>query len=925
MIRDFFRKHRWLKYGSFTVAMIAVCTLALMILIHTDVFGKFKAKEPYVVGDAVVNTVTVTSEGGNQKGKEGSGAKPCSPEVPTCEGKKGSKTNPFVVLEIVPDKSQQQMIYLGEDEDGTYPLDLMKIGIQLAENQGKTYAESSSMMDQDKMSSMGQWFSNNSYSVYRIGSDTAKEKMPFAYIDKLYTIKVSDDKINTLTNDETAADRFAEIFKEKTQKHARDWHDIEKLAKNFPKVFEKDSNGKKIRDIAIKDRYNWKAERETNVLSEEQSETYKTGYMIMVEPGKGDFGFASEEDCKNWVFSKTGTDADRWIYVESEEEVAEKYPEYLENYQKDVERLNKYGFKYIREDGSICYWAGIDELYKMHESDVLTGLMLKLDSNTTCKYIISPKETESYYTFKYYGVTNNNILKRAIFSFKDEDDYDNFHMQIICMTPAELNKISKSDTDDTVDMIERADMYFIQSGDLDGSTVNDTEMLENMYYTYVEPSETKSDEDITFYENDLEWSLCQKIIQRQSSVQTLPLVFNQMVGKLLELGISRDTSEKETHMYVTEGVEDASSRLTDVHAKGSRNNLSKLYLISIQFDLLARKSNTESYERTFMEDIYPNIKTISLPDEDGVVKGTASTTGYYSGTIANPRKLCTCDSVSQKFKERAYYLWNTYTFLPTDIKEQLNGNLSDKTKENLISQGYQDSYFDTNDGNPFSGSSSPSHQSGSDGQDGKNVTIVSDSSNSNTNHSSILGNKGDGGGIANNTLEIVYQIMNNQTEDVKPVTVIAVEQRKMYVKIADDTVMIDHEADGKTEADTDKELYLKVRFWNNENNRSGQVKSIKFVNEKNGDKKTMKLYTDKTFTKECENWKENENQYIVSVDDAYLEGYIRFSLNDWKKGYTTMRFETVGWIYNAKKKKEIEGSVIKSDISIIGKTLFDLE
>lgn len=923
MIRDFFRKHRWLKYGSFTAAMTAVCTFALMILIHNDVFGKFKAKEPYVVGDAVVNTVTVTSEGANQKGKDGSGAKPCSPEVPTCEGKKGSKTNPFVVLEIVPDKSQQQMIYLGEDEDGTYPLDLMKIGIELAENQGKTYAESSSMMDQDKMSSMGQWFSNNSYSVYRIGSDTEKEKMPFAYIDKLYNIKVSDDKINTLMNDETAADRFAEIFKEKTQKHARDWHDIEKLADNFPEVFKKDSNGKKIRDIAIKDRYNWKAERETNVLSEEESETYKTGYMIMVEPGKGDFGFASEEDCKNWVFSKTGTDADRWIYVESEEEVAEKYPEYLENYQKDVERLNKYGFKYIREDGSICYWAGIEELYKMHESDVLTGLMLKLDSNTTCKYIISPKETESYYTFKYYGVTNHNILKRAIFSFKDEDDYDNFHMQIICMTPAELNKISKSDTDETVDMIERADMYFIQSGDLDGSTVNDTKMLENMYYTYVEPSETKSDEDITFYENDLEWSLCQKIIQRQSSVQTLPLVFNQMVGKLLELGISRDTSKKETHMYVTEGNGEASSRLTDVPAKGSRNNLSKLYLISIQFDLLARKSNTESYERTFMEDIYPNIKTISLPDEDGVVKGTASTTGYYSGTIANPRKLCTCDSVSQEFKERAYYLWNTYTFLPTDIKEQLNGNLSDETKENLISQGYQDSFFDTNDGNPFSGSSSPSHQSGSDGQDGKNVTIVSDPSNSNTNHSSILGNKGDGGGIANNAFETVYQIMNNQTEDVKPVTVIAVEQRKMYVKIADDTVMIDHEADGKTEAD--KELYLKVRFWNNENNRSGQVKSIKFVNEKNGNKKTMKLYTDKTFTKECENWKENENQYIVSVDDAYLEGYIRFSLNDWKKGYTTMRFETVGWIYNAKKKKEIEGPVIKSDISIIGKTLFDLE
>ena len=321
-----------------------------------------------------------------------------------------------------------------------------------------------------------------------------------------------------------------------------------------------------------------------------------------------------------------------------------------------------------------------------------------------------------------------------------------------------------------------------------------------------------------------------------------------------------------------------------------------------------------------MEDIYPNIKTISLPDEKGVVNGTATTTGYYDGTIANPRKLCTCD-VSQTFKERVYYLWNTYTFIPTDIDEQLNGNLSDKTKEHMVSLGYQNTYFNTNDGNAFSGSTSPSHQSGSDGYDDKNVTIVTDPSNSNTNHSSFLGNKGDNGHIANIGFEVIFQIMNNQTQDVNPVTVTAEEQRKMYVKMADDTVMIDYEKDGKLKQD--KDIYVKVRIWNNENNRSGQVKEIRLTNGTNS--KIVKLYKDKTFTKECDSWKGKENQYIVSVDDAYLEGYVKFKLSDWKKGYDTFEFDTIGWIYYAKKKKEISGSVVTSEISVVGKTLFDLQ
>lgn len=82
----------------------------------------------------IINNTVVTNEGSNLKGEEGSKAEPCSEEVPTCVGKKGSETNPFVILEIVADHAQQQMPYLAMEENSNTPLDIMKIGIEMARN-----------------------------------------------------------------------------------------------------------------------------------------------------------------------------------------------------------------------------------------------------------------------------------------------------------------------------------------------------------------------------------------------------------------------------------------------------------------------------------------------------------------------------------------------------------------------------------------------------------------------------------------------------------------------------------------------------------------------------------------------------------------------------------------------------------------------
>lgn len=929
MIRNRLGKKRWnlLKYAGLTVSLALVCTLVFFVLWKTDVFGKFQAEEPYVVGDAQVKSVIVTSEGSNQKGKDGSGATPCSTEVPPCTGKKGTETNPFVVLEIVPDKSQQQLAYLGQEEgDSRHPLDLLKIGIEFSKNKEKALTAMDSGMFESH--ELGRWLFHKKYSVYKVGEEEEKENIPFAYIDKLYTLEFTDEDVAKVSEDNTSGKCFGQML-----------DDIKELSDNYPELFKEDSEGKKIPKIAREeDRYNWKVTKEVNkVLQEFQN----PGYLLMVKPGEGDFGFSDYTDLRNWRLTKTGTKADRWIYVKDEDDLAEKYPdhpeylEYLEKYDYNncAVQSTKFVYKENGVDADFSQERDQNNVFDLVDSPELTGLVYKIDEWSRIPSLVSYK-----YTFDYYGIKNNNILKRSLFTFRDQEDFDNFHMQVIYMTPAELNKLSKLDDEYTVDMIERADMFYIQSGDFDGNTVNDTALLEKMYYEYVDTEASKPDENITFYENDLEWSLCQKIIERQSSVKTLPLVFNQMVGKLLEGGISRNKNEIDVHMYLTGTTE---NKRTCIKEKGSRNNLAKLYLISIQFDLLARKKNDEGFKRTFMEDIYPNIKTISLPEESGVVKGTATTTGYYDGSHANPIKLCTCDS-DDDFKKRVYYLWNGYTFFPQDMDEDpLSTNVDDeKILDKFIEQGYLPTIKDSNNkSQPFQ-NDILSHQSGSDGNDDKNVTIVHDSSNSNTNHSSFLGDKGDSGDLANTMLEIIFQIMNNQDKAVRPVTVTAVEQRKMYVKIADEAVMIDQEEGGKSKGD--KDIYVKVRFWNNDNNRSGQVKEIRLVNEagepvknEKGEAVTFELYTDKTFTKECDLWKnlytgeEMKKQYIVSVDNAYLEGYVKFKLRDWKQGYNTLEFDTVGWIYYTKKGsnkgKLVSGNVVTTPISIIGKPLFDLE
>ena len=92
------RKKIWFLYSLIPI----VIAIVVGIGVYTRAFGMFSPKEPYVKGEPdSIALDSVTDEGKNWIGEMGTGAKPAISDVPTCEGKRGTKDNSFVILEIV--------------------------------------------------------------------------------------------------------------------------------------------------------------------------------------------------------------------------------------------------------------------------------------------------------------------------------------------------------------------------------------------------------------------------------------------------------------------------------------------------------------------------------------------------------------------------------------------------------------------------------------------------------------------------------------------------------------------------------------------------------------------------------------------------------------------------------------------------------
>ena len=920
------------KYLGIIAVCTIICTLSFWALYSGTAFGKFEPVEPYVTGaPESLNNIIITSEGSNLKGEMGSGASPCAKEVPTAEGKKGTKTNPFVILEIVPDHAQQQLAYVAAEDRAQEPLDMLKYGIELAKEQGKSYVPgSSASMDNEQLKKLGQWFTNWQYEVYKIGSDE-KETVRYANIAKLYTVEFTAANLKKKGIDPNQFKQDYESSKE--QISSREGIDIKKLiGKNakYAEFFQTDTKGNKIREIAVNDKTNWKPSFENKLVKEAVTEWTHNGkgYLLAVEPGKGTFSFTSRENWGNeWVFTRTGTDADRWVYVENETDIPEEYRTLHNNNQAGI-KADSF-FHYPKQ----IWWASIDDLLSQYQtSDAITGLYMDLSQNgsVTCRYDSEPEVREDTYTFKYYGIYNKNIIKRQLFLFADQKDYDNFNMKVITMTPSELNALAEKDTDDTLDMIERADMFYIGAYDSGTGNINN---VYDLYYNYGE-GKGKTPHDIsqsnTYVEDDLDWELCYKILYRLCNNKNLPMIMTQGLGKLVEQGTA------DIPMYQT-------SNYRNVSRRGTLCNVAKLYLIGIQFDLTAKKAEDSSYIQTFYDDfLMPGkINRIALGEksisqEKGVTDPAVST-GYY----VRPRLA---EGVKQSEQEKCYYIWNALTFFPPEMEYIFyNGEQADVSGEVVdafVARGFMRSFFSSSGSTPnkiFTEGGQTIRQDGSDGSVG-NVGIPHQ--NGDPLYSTLLGNT-ESAGVFNTVMDVAYQIMNNRPDIINKQPVIVQKQKNQYVKMGDTSVLLDfvqgQNYDNYRKYDSDNPMYLKVLIHNNGNGQPGVVTKLTLKNEE-GEKAPqdadLKLYSTK------ENWvMQTRDNYLCEKAtyhdsngtvtgykvDGTLVAYIPYSLKQWSDGYNIIEVKTVGRIYSIKKKKYLKGNVETDEITIDERTLFNLE
>ena len=286
-------------------------------------------------------------------------------------------------------------------------------------------------------------------------------------------------------------------------------------------------------------------------------------------------------------------------------------------------------------------------------------------------YTINYKYEGYKLKFQYIGIKWNDVLKRMLINFKDEIDsdgkvtqtadqqYDNYHIKIVTVTPAMINEMDKNDTENTLDYIERADMFYISSyyGGKNGTNADQVKNLRDFFWKYVDPDKetalqaNKDDVSqlVSFEENDLEWSDCMKIIKRLSGDAGLAMMFSKQMGFYLDDGTDK----------VCNLIYDSTYKHDQ---KASLCNLAKLYLVSTLFDLSASTLSDKSQNLlwTFMDNVYGNIKQVKLSSSAKAPDNTAQYTGYYKEDEEGVNAACGSHDTDSKYT----YLWNLYSFIP---------------------------------------------------------------------------------------------------------------------------------------------------------------------------------------------------------------------------------------------------------------------
>lgn len=1019
------------------LGVIVVCVTAFWILYSNNVFGQFIPDKPYVTDAPQGNTsalTAVTYEGGNQKGSLGSGATPM-PGVPIAgkDEPKGSEKNPFVLLEIVPEHAQQQMVYLNTS-DKNYPLDVLQIGIEASRKEQKDFINFRDVTNFGLHNSPGEWFCRYKYNLYKFGEDEKTVSKPLVEIGKVYSLDIEREDLQSKYGIDPA--EFDQYFNENGE-----CKDIKSLIEKYPDLFRKDKNGEEIRNIALKDNRNWRANKGKSIQYEVASFTtddlsmyrdyqyYVNVSEIMREnpdlfryDKKGnEISDAVRNDMLNWKGECTKTDSYDYKVVTTDiseedyeayhrkemsmKELSEKYPNLfrkdIEGKEIDESRLSAVGWDVHREVGKLFptvlksgyvqyvgdggeyeigedsaegmgtflalsekengawkysedlpegveenkdYWrfankekgycwsiSSLEEGHGSHKVAILEKANVctfRYKRNiSSFEFIYDKIEKSDSYSIDYYGLKGNDILKRSLFTFQDEEESKNFNLQVIAMTPSEINEAVKEDTAETLDIIERADLFYF--GLYDSATDNITQVYD-LYNKYVKDEKEKpvsSDNIKDYYGNDLDWSSCYKILVRLCNNSNLPLIWTQKVGEMLNYGVDGTNN---THMYITGDI-----TAKHVEAMGSLNNIAKLYLLTLQFDMLARKGEGEvDYKRTFYNDILNNLQTIELNLEamEKASKDTASTTGYYERKLVETNcdgTVLTGSEIRDPKWKTCNYLWNLWTFYPSDIKLGA-GNEMAENRDSYIQYGYLDSFFDSN-ADPFRDNVA-GHHSGSDGYDGKNVGIVhGESSNSNVNQSTLLGSPNDGGSILNTTLNVAYQIMNKQTPKVDPLKVKVERRKRDYQKLSDELILIDYSKNSNQDVSGKEPIYIKLTI-SNTNNEDGILKSIHLMKDTGDVEKKVLLPQKKDKTALVKekildvNGKQPVEGYRIPANGT-LTFYIPYHYSQWKQDYTQIQLVMRGrkYLLRKGKKESTLGSKVEHTVTISERSLFDLE
>lgn len=949
------KKHfRVIKYSVFTVLLTCLFVTGYYLISNGVIFGKFTVKDDtYTLGEVSEtdqSEITVTSQ--SQEG-----AVPLTsdnedlPIIPGFDGKKGSKENPFVFLEVVPQLSQQSFSYLVSSQEDGLPFDPVELGIKFCSdfNLGSYIDSNGNLKDRQTVVNALQncnytYFGNNFPSIgtadysrinyydldflYNFTLDSSQiSKSAYdsaSTIKDLYTnypqafalacpelFSVITDENGEVTSATLQDDSFLKAIEDESNwsRKVTENPDITKsyslsvpvgsiaqedfdsmtmseLAQKYPAIFEKDSNGRQIAAADLEKNDKWEKEKK------DLSYVPENGYFILKNKGEGQYSLYNSG---NWVWhddmgagtyyeaATTGTDTDMWDYVEGDA------PEGLINIMDSSAYPSWERDAALKGDKELQ--PGLYYVPARNENNLSILVKESVYSFSYAKYV---------YTFKYAGIKINDILKRALFE-REEEDYEDLHVKVITVTPDMINEMAANDTENTVDYIERADcIYISQYYDGYGEVAERTNRFVNFYNKYCGgtgpdiQSDTGYEGLISYNDNDLEWSQCMKIMKRLSTNKNLPLMWTKLVGQMWMYGVDGGFN---CHLYIDENN-------TNVETRGALCNISKLYNITVQFDLLDSKSEDEKklskgeagYRQTFMDDIFPYIKSMKLNDDQKCnTDHPAQYTGYYE---RNPLAI---SDASEEYKKRCYYLWNKFTFVPTEITGIYGSNgpytvLSEK-------YGFLESYFYENAFQNATDTRGASASHGSDGNDEKNVTVAGSGHSDNVNQSIPLDSS-----VLDRMLEILKKILDNDEKKPEDLTLNLMKYKKYYTKMSNDTILLDYSSEAEY-SDLNKEFYVKFEL-RNINNEDGVITKLSLVREEDSDDGI-----------ELKIKKKEDGDFINKTDVTYsnntmpLEGYcvpqnnsllcfVPVKIADWQ-GYERDS--------NGNLKRDSEGNLIKGD------------